>query len=118
MNKKKKTKEKVSAIDKYLIFVFTSVILYTIAVLVIFYRQGLEPTTLTVSFFGLFGGEITLLALIKRLKLKKEDKDSEKDSEKKTVNAVAEVAGNVKDKVESKVEEVMNHMGVDGDAVG
>lgn len=114
MKKTKKPKEKMSAIDKYLIFVFSSVILYTIAVLIIFYQHAIEPTTLTVSFFGLFGGEITLLALIKRLKLKKE-KDNEDEEEKEdALEAVKEI----KNKIKNKTEEVVNKMNVDGDAVG
>lgn len=115
MARKKETKKKVGAIDKYLIFVFTSVVLYTIAVLVIFYRQGIEPTTLTVSFFGLFGGEITLLALIKRLKLKKGDKE---DEENKTENGKGNIVSEAASAVKNKAEEVINKMGVDGDAVG
>ena len=117
MAKIKKPKEKMSSIDKYLIFVFTSVVLYTIATLFIFYRTMMEPTTLTVSFFGLFGGEITLLALIKRLKLKKEDKEDEENS-KKTKDEIKVAASQAVETAKGIVEPVKNMMSGDDDALG
>lgn len=65
--------KKLKDLDKYLIFAFTSLILYTIADLVIFTITGNEPAVLTGCFFAAFGGEILLCALIKKLKLHKEE---------------------------------------------
>lgn len=71
-----KKKKKLSDIDKYLIFSFTVILLYTIVGIVFQWITGIElSTSLTVGVYGFFGGEITLLAMIKRLKLKKGDSD-------------------------------------------
>ena len=66
--------KKVSDLDKYLIFCFVVIILYTITAIIFQWLTEVElSTSLTVGVYGFFGGEITLLAMIKRLKLKKED---------------------------------------------
>lgn len=75
----KKQKKKLNDLDKYLIFAFTSLLLFTIAVLIIFAFTGTEPAVLIGCFFGAFGGEILLCALIKRLKLHKEVKEKKDD---------------------------------------
>ena len=67
-------KKKLSDIDKYLIFSFAVIILYTVTAIIFQWVTDMElSTSLTVGVYGFFGGEITLLAMIKRLKLKKED---------------------------------------------
>ena len=43
----------------------TAVAAFTVAVLVIFFYTGSEPTTLIVSFFGFAGGEAGVLGLIR-----------------------------------------------------
>ena len=69
----KKQKKALSTLDKYLIFCFTVIILYTIVGIVFQWITGAElSSSLTVGVYGFFGGEITLLAMIKRLKLKRE----------------------------------------------
>lgn len=66
--------KKISDLDKYLIFSFAVIILYTVTAIIFQWVTGIElSTSLTVGVYGFFGGEITLLAMIKRLKLKKED---------------------------------------------
>lgn len=70
-----KQKKKLNDLDKYLIFAFTSLLLFTIAVLIIFTFTGTEPAVLIGCFFAAFGGEILLCALIKKLKLHKEIKE-------------------------------------------
>ena len=72
---KEKPKKKLNDLDKYLIFAFTSLIIYTIVNLVIFFMTGNEPAVLTGCFFGAFGGEVLLCARIKKLKLHKEFKE-------------------------------------------
>lgn len=76
-----KQKKKLNDLDKYLIFAFTSLLLFTIAVLIIFAFTGTEPAVLIGCFFAAFGGEILLCALIKRLKLHKEIKEKKDDME-------------------------------------
>lgn len=61
-------KKRLSYLDKYVMFSLGLLILYTLA-------EFLHPAahdTLTVCFFGAFGGEILSCALIKIFKLKRE----------------------------------------------
>ena len=70
----KPEKKKLSAIDKYVIFSFTMIIVFTIIALFYQFRTDNEiSSTLIMSFYGVFGGELLMLCMIKRLKLKKED---------------------------------------------
>ena len=70
----KRNKKKLSALDKYVIFSFTCLIIFTIIVIVYQFKSDNEfsPTLIT-CFFSAFGGELLLCAMIKRLKLKKGD---------------------------------------------
>lgn len=82
-NPRKEKSEKVSklnGLDKYLIFSFTSIILFTIAILATFIMTGNEPAVLVGCFFAAFGGEILMCALIKKLKLHKEAEIKKEDS--------------------------------------
>lgn len=72
--KKKKIPKKLNGLDKYLIASFVILILFTIAVLIIFAFTGNEPTVLVGCFFGAFGGEVFLCARIKKYKLHSEAK--------------------------------------------
>lgn len=67
-----KSTKKIHALDVYIIFCFTSIIIYTVVHTMIFYRTGVEATVLDALFYGVFGGEVLLCALLKRLKLKHE----------------------------------------------
>jgi hypothetical protein len=68
----KEKKKKLNDLDKYLIFAFTNLIIYTIADKITFVVTGQEQPVLTAAFFGVFGGEVLICALIKKLKLHKE----------------------------------------------
>lgn len=75
---KKDEKKRLSALDKYVIFSFFNIIIFTIIALVYQFVTNEElSSTLIMSFFGVFGGELLMLAMIKRLKLKKEDSNDE-----------------------------------------
>lgn len=64
-------KKKVSAMDAYLILCITVIIIYTTAGIIFQGVTGMElSTALTVGVYGFFGGEITLLAAIKKWKLR------------------------------------------------
>lgn len=78
--KSKKAFKKIDNLDKYLIFTFTSIILFTIAILIIFLITGNEPAVLVGCFFTAFSGEILMCALIKKLKLHKEAEIKKEDS--------------------------------------
>lgn len=65
-----------SALDKYVIFSFLMIIIFTVVALFYQFTTDNElSSTLIMSFYGVFGGELLMLAMIKRLKLKKGDND-------------------------------------------
>ena len=63
--------KKLSALDKYCIFSFSVMIIYTITELIISSITEITHDTLTTCLYGAFGGELLLCAMIKRLKLKR-----------------------------------------------
>ncbi len=75
--RRQRKKKKLKGLDKYVIFCFVSIIIYTIAQTVVTIKTGVESSTLTTCFFSVFGGEVLLCALIKRFKLKEEPKKDE-----------------------------------------
>lgn len=75
--RRQRKKKKLKGLDKYVIFCFVSIIIYTIAQTVVTIKTGAESSTLTTCFFSVFGGEVLLCALIKRFKLKEEPKKDE-----------------------------------------
>lgn len=74
-----KKKRKISGLDKYVIFSFVAILIYTIAQTVVTIKTGVESSTLTTCFFSVFGGEVLMCALIKRLKLKNEKKNESEE---------------------------------------
>lgn len=72
-----KKRKKLPALDKYVIFSFTMIILFTVVEIIVTAITGVEQTTLITCFYAVFGGELLALAMIKRLKLKKGDADNE-----------------------------------------
>lgn len=58
-------------LDKYIIFSFSVMILYTIFEFVFSTITGVSHDTLTTCLYGAFGGELLMCALIKRLKLRR-----------------------------------------------
>lgn len=69
------------ALDKYVIFSFTVLIIFTIVEIIVGAITQVEQTTLITCFFSTFGGELLLLAMIKRLKLKRGDISNEQIDE-------------------------------------
>lgn len=63
------------SLSKFVVFSFASLILYTIISQVIAFKTGMELSTLTTCFFGAFGGEVLMCALIKIFKLRGGDRD-------------------------------------------
>lgn len=74
-------KKKMSALDKYIIFSFVSIIMYTVLAYIVVIFTGYQLDVLTSLFFAFFGGEITVCALIKKLKLKNYKKESDDHDE-------------------------------------
>lgn len=66
-------KKRMSALDKYLIFSFTCLIVFTVVMICVQTIAGMTQDTLITCFFAAFGGELLMCAMIKRLKLKKEE---------------------------------------------
>lgn len=56
-------------------------VLFTGAVLYIFYMTGSEPVALVGAFFGFTTGELWALASIRKTKAKAENRNSGKDAE-------------------------------------
>ena len=74
-SRKKSTKRrKTSALDLYVIFSITALVVYTIVEQTLSLRTGYERSTLTTCFYAAFGGEILTAGLIKIFKLTKETK--------------------------------------------
>ena len=65
--------KKLPSLDKYLIFTFSCLIIYTIVIIIV---QSITEQTfdvLTTCFYAAFGGEVLLCARIKKYKLRRED---------------------------------------------
>lgn len=77
--RRQRKKKKLKGLDKYVIFCFVSIIIYTIAQTVVTIKTGVESSTLTTCFFSVFGGEVLLCALIKKFKLKNERNSEESE---------------------------------------
>lgn len=78
IDKSKDKKKRMSALDKYVIFSFSCLLVFTAIVIVYQFKSDLEfsPTLIT-CFFASFGGELLMCAMIKRLKLKRGDSENE-----------------------------------------
>ena len=72
LGKRMKKEKKNSALDKYLIFSLSFIVIYTIAHTIIFALTGVEATTLDILVYGFFGTELCFCFLIKRFKLHEE----------------------------------------------
>ena len=70
-NRRKRTR----ALDKYVIFSITILLIFTVAQMIVTAITGTEQSTLITCFFACFGGELFLCAMIKRLKLKEGNKN-------------------------------------------
>lgn len=74
---RRRRKKRMRTLDKYLVFCFASLLIYTVVSLVILAVNGTEAATLTTCFFATFGGEVFACALLKSLKIKHEKKEEE-----------------------------------------
>ena len=68
-----KPKKKLNDLDKYIIFSFVVMLLYTVAEFVTSTVTGVSHETLTVSLYGAFGGELLITALLKKWKIRREN---------------------------------------------
>lgn len=71
MRRSRRKRKKLSGLDKYVLFSFAVLIVYTIIEFVISTITGVSHDTLTVALYGAFGGEVLWCALIKKYKLKR-----------------------------------------------
>ena len=73
--------KKLSALDKYIIFCFVVLILYTIVHIIVFLLTNIEMGIIAKLFYAAFGGEVLICALLKKLKLNNAHKKEMKDIE-------------------------------------
>lgn len=73
----KQDKKKLSALDKYVIFSISVLLVFCIAEMVISSITGQTHDTLTTCLYAAFGGEVLSCALIKIFKLKGESNREE-----------------------------------------
>jgi hypothetical protein len=66
-------KPKLSGLDKYVIFSFAMLIIYSIIEFVVSSVTGVSHDVLTTCFFAAFGGETLWCAILKKHKLKRGD---------------------------------------------
>lgn len=66
-----KKNKKLGDLDKYIIFSFAVMIIYTIFEFIFSTITGVSHDTLTTCLYSAFGGELLMCALIKRFKLKR-----------------------------------------------
>lgn len=66
----KRKRPKISALDKYVVFSISMLVIFCIAEMVVSSITGQTHDTLTTVFYACFGGEILSCALIKIFKLK------------------------------------------------
>lgn len=62
--------KKLNGLDKYVIFSFAMIIIFTIVELILSVITGIENSTLITAWFSVWGGEVLSLALIKIFKLR------------------------------------------------
>lgn len=78
-------KKKLNGLDKYVIFSLAIVLIYTIAEFITATVTGVEKSTMTMSVYGFWAGELITCGLIKIFKLRKdgqyEDRLAEEDIE-------------------------------------
>ncbi len=78
-NRRQRKKQKLKGLDKYVVFCFVCLIIYTISQTIVTIKTGVESGTLTTCFFSVFGGEVLLCALIKKFKLKNDSQKKESE---------------------------------------
>ena len=64
-------KKKLPDLDKYIIFSFAVMIVYTIFEFVFSTITGISHDTLTTCLYSAYGGELLMCAMIKRLKIRR-----------------------------------------------
>ena len=70
--------KKLRGLDKYIIFCFAVLLIYTIAEFIVSTITGMEHSTLSTVLFGCLGApELLGCAVIKVFKIREEDKDED-----------------------------------------
>lgn len=95
MAQKKRKKPNLNTIDKILLGCASFLILFTVAVLIIFIIFQTEPDTLITSVFGLLGGEITLSFAIWYIKKRYAHKYEKEDRVNDTRSIYEDNDGNI-----------------------
>lgn len=68
-----KPKKKLNDLDKYIIFSFIVMLVYTVLEFIVSTVTGVSHETLTVSLYSAFGGELLITALLKKWKISRRE---------------------------------------------
>lgn len=68
-------KKKLPALDRYVILSISVLLIYSATEFIFSTITGVSHDTLTTCIFAAFGGELLMLCMIKRLKLRKGDSE-------------------------------------------
>ena len=71
--RRRRRKSKLNKLDRYLVFCFISLVLFTITMIVTFFIKDNVPDSLIIAFFGAIFSETTGCAIIKSLNIKQEE---------------------------------------------
>lgn len=75
----KKQKPKINKMDIILIFIFASLVVFSVVMINCYYRTGGIPDTLVTCVFAALGGECGFMGMIKTAKIRKEDRVWQKE---------------------------------------
>lgn len=78
---KARKKAPMGVMDKILVIELVAIILYIIVDFIVFWHVGAEPSTLTMSFFAVCGGENGFMAWIKTRKQEERYREWQKNDE-------------------------------------
>lgn len=74
VNLKKRKKAKIHVMDVVLVFIGVFLVLFTVALIWIYYRNGGIPDTLCTCVFAICGGECGIMGIIQNTKTKQKER--------------------------------------------
>lgn len=77
------TREKMGVMDKILVIECIAIVIYVVVDFMVFWHTGAEPSTLTISFFAVCGGENGFMAWIRTRKQEERYREWQKIDEEK-----------------------------------
>lgn len=77
------TRDKMGVMDKILVIECIAIVIYIVVDFMVFWHTGAEPSTLTISFFAVCGGENGFMAWIRTRKQEERYREWQKIDEEK-----------------------------------